>query len=317
MTMGRSLGILGVVAWLAIGGPAWAADAVAVITELRPGQGEVQVRLAGEPDWKVARPLLALRPGDQIRVLGDGQAVVVLAGGRATQVVSQANSPLDIQATPTPTPMDRVRGLLGGVTDFLLGQPAEPSYRPLATRQPRLRPVILSPRETRLLPGPLRFEWSGADYLRYRVRILGPQGPVWEQADLPRQAYEYPSVAPPLEAGVRYVWQLEARSHAPEQVSFEIVTAAEADRVRADLALLQPSAVAGYPRNTLVVLRAGRLFQDGLFHETRRELLAAIAADPDEPAFHQFLGWVYERTGLGDLAAEAFGEAQFLSTRAP
>jgi hypothetical protein len=32
---------------------------------------------------------------------------------------------------------------------------------------------------------------------------------------------------------------------------------------------------------------------------------------------HQLLGWVYERTGLPDLAAEAFAEAQFLSTRAP
>jgi adenylate cyclase len=315
--MRTRVAILGVVAWLVGSGLAWAADPVAVLTEIRPGQGEVRVKLAGETDWKAPRPLLALRPGDQVRVLGDGQAVLVFTGGQAAQVVTQANSPFAVLAPRPASGAERVRGLLGSLTEFLLGQQSEPAYRPLTTRTVRQRPVIVSPRETRLLPGPVRLEWQGTDHLRYRIRVVGPRGTVWEQGDLPRQPYEYPAVAPPLDPGVRYAWELEARGHPPQQAAFELLSTAEADRVRADLALLQPGALAGVPRNTVVVLRAGHLFQEGLYHEARRELLAGIAADPDEPTLHQLLGWVYERTGLPDLAAEAFAEAQFLSTRAP
>jgi adenylate cyclase len=307
--------IVGVTAWLVGTGLAWAADPVAVLTEIRPGQGEVRVKLSGETDWRAPRPLLVLRPGDQVRVRGDGRAVVVFAGGRATQVVSRANSPFIIQAPRPATGAERVQGLLGSVTDFLLGQQSDPSYRPLTTRSLRQRPVIVSPRETRLLPGPVRLEWQGSDHLRYRIRVIGPRGLVWDQGDLPRQLYEYPAVAPALDPGVRYVWELEAPGHPPQQASFELLPAAEADRVRADLALLRPGTLAGVPANTVVVLRAAHLLQEGLYHEARRELLAGIATDPDEPTLHQVLGWAYERTGLKELAAESFAEAHFLSTR--
>ncbi|HXZ43690.1 MAG TPA: tetratricopeptide repeat protein, partial [archaeon] len=72
-------------------------------------------------------------------------------------------------------------------------------------------------------------------------------------------------------------------------------------------------AQADYPRNTVILLRAAYLFERGLFTETRAELQAALAADPDAPSLHVMLGRVYERTGLPDLALSEFDEAQFLS----
>ena len=63
---------------------AWAVEPVAVFTEVRMGQGEVSVRRAGEVDWKAPQPLQSLRPGDQVRVVGDGQAVLVFTGGHGT-----------------------------------------------------------------------------------------------------------------------------------------------------------------------------------------------------------------------------------------
>jgi hypothetical protein len=307
--------IVGVLAGLVGTALAWAADPVAVLTEIRPGHGEVRVKLAGQTEWTAPRPLQSLRPGDQVRVRGDGRAVVVFAGGRATQVVSQANSPFAIQAPRPATGAERAQGVLGGVTDFLLGPPSEPAYRPLTTRSLRPRPLIVSPRETRLLSGPVRLEWQGPDHLRYRIRVIGPHGLVWEQGDLPRQPYEYPRVAPALDRGVRFVWELEAPGHPPDQAGFELLSTAEADRVRADLALLQPGALAGVPPSTVVVLRAGHLVREALYHDARRELLAGIATDPDEPTLHQLLGWVYDRTWLKELAAESFAEAHFLATR--
>ena len=64
-------------------------------------------------------------------------------------------------------------------------------------------------------------------------------------------------------------------------------------------------------------MRAGLFFQEGLYADARRELMAGIAQDPDEPTLRQLLGYVYDRVGLIDLAAQEFDEAEFLATRKP
>jgi Flp pilus assembly protein TadD len=55
--------------------------------------------------------------------------------------------------------------------------------------------------------------------------------------------------------------------------------------------------------------------RDGLYVEARRELLAALAKDPDEPTLHFLLGQVYDTIGLGELAQREFIEASDLSPR--
>jgi hypothetical protein len=44
-------------------------------------------------------------------------------------------------------------------------------------------------------------------------------------------------------------------------------------------------------------------------------VIAALAADRDEPTLHLLLGDLYTRTGLTDLAALSFDEARFLLSR--
>ncbi len=44
-------------------------------------------------------------------------------------------------------------------------------------------------------------------------------------------------------------------------------------------------------------------------------VVAALAADRDEPTLHLLLGDIYTRTGLTDLAAESFDEANYLLSR--
>jgi hypothetical protein len=305
---------LGLLAWAWAG---WAAEPVAVLTEIRPGNGTVRVKPAGETDWKAPQPLLSLHPGDQVRVLGDGQAVLILTGGQGAQIVSQANSPFTIQASPRQAGSDRAQSLLGRVTDALRTQPREATYRPLWTRAISSVPVIVSPRQTRLLPGPVRFIWSGSDQLRYGVRVIGPRGVLWEQGDLQLPPYDYPDGAPPFEAGVEYGWELEATGHPSQHTRFQVLSASDADRVRADLASLQSGNSSGYPPTSLTVLRVGLLLQEGLYDEARRELVSRIAVDPKEPTLHQLIGFVYQRTGRADLAAQAFAEAEFLTTRDP
>ena len=60
---------------------------------------------------------------------------------------------------------------------------------------------------------------------------------------------------------------------------------------------------------------AGMLASAGLLHDARRVVLDALTSDPDEPALHQALGNLYQKSGLGELAAESYDEAQFLLTR--
>jgi hypothetical protein len=295
---------------------AYAADPIGVLTEIRAEKGRVEVKRAGESEWKAAQPLLALRPGDQIRVTGEARASLVFTGGRGAQAVSAANSPFTVQPPATAGAGDKAKALAGSVTDFLAGRQKELAYLPLSVRAVKPpRVAQLQPRETKLLPGPVTFEWSGSDTLRYKVRVLGPQGVLWEQANLPRKPVAYPASAPALEPGVRYSWQLETEGQPMQQAEFQILSADEAKRVRESLDILVPASLSGYPPSSIALMRAGYVLRDGLYADARRELMTALAKDPDEPTLHLLLGQVYEQVGLGELAQREFIEARDLSGR--
>lgn len=294
----------------------WAQEPLAVLTEIQAKGGKVEVKTTAEPDWQTPKPLLSLRPGDQVRVSGGGRAVLVFTGGRGTQVVTQANSPFTVQVRAGEGATDRAKAVMGNVTTFLLGQQREKTYQSLSVRSVRAQPpVILAPRDSRVLPGGLNFEWSGSDRLKYRVRLLGPQGAsLWEQDNLDRKPLAYPSSAPILSPGVRYTWELETREHGVQRASFDVAQPAEAARVKDALGMLTPGTAKGYPPATLSLMRAGLLFQETLYADARRELVAAIASDPDEPTLHLLLGHVYDRIGLKGLAANEFDEAEALAS---
>jgi hypothetical protein len=301
---------------LVLAAVASAADPVGVLTEIRAERGRVEVKRAGESEWKPAQPLLALRPGDQIRATGEARGSLVFTGGRGAQAVSAANSPFTVQAPTAAGASDKVRGLVGGVTDFLAGKQKNLAYLPLSVRSVRPpRVAQLQPRETKLLPGAVTFEWTGSDTLRYKLRVLGPQGILWEQANLPRKPVVYPASAPVLEPGVRYFWQLETEGQPMQQAEFQILPAAEARRVRESLDVLVPASLPGYPPSSVALMRAGYVLRDGLYADARRELLTALAGDPDEPTLHLLLGQVYDTIGLGELAQREFIEARDLSSR--
>jgi len=295
-----------------------AGEPVAILTEIKAGQGEIRVKLAGEADWRAPLPLLSLRAGDQIRATGNGTAVLMFTSGQGTLTVSTANSPytLQVSAAPPTSGTGTAQGLVANVSRILAGKKKELTYVPLAVRGVKQPPLLLSPREGKLL-GPPVLEWAGSERLRYTVRVLGPQGQVWEQANPPRAPLPYPTTAPRLLPGIAYRWELEVRDFSIQRGQFTILRPEEIVKVREVLAALAPSALPGYPMNTVVLMRAGFLFEQELYAEARKELQAAIAADSDEPNLHLMLGHVFERTGLRELAAEEFDEAQFLSTRTP
>ena len=291
-------------------------EPVALLTEIRPGQGGVRVKHATETDWKAPLPLLSLRPGDQVRVTGNATAVLMLVGGQGTVTVGAANSPYTVQSAAEGGVRGKAPEVVATVTRILMGKKKDLAYTALATRSVKQPPVILSPRAGRLLAPPV-LEWTGSDRARYAVRVFGPQGLMWEQVGLPQAPFPYPPNAPPLNPGPVYRWELETKDFPVQQGRFSILSVAEIAGIREALSALEPGTLPGYPKNTVALMRAGFLFEQELYTEARTELLAALRADPDEPSLHLMLGHVYERTGLPALAGEEFDEAQYLSSRTP
>lgn len=328
----RRFGWLTAAVVLASATAAWAQDAVAVLTEIQTRKGQVQVKTSSDADWVVPKPLQALRAGDQVRATADARAVLVFTGGRGTQQITQGNSPFKVDVKGEGAVTDRAKAVVGNVTNFLLGQQRDMTRQSLSVRS-MPPPTILAPSETLVTAdSPPAIEWAGSASGGFTVRILGPQGSVWQQTNVPRPPLAY--AGPPLVPGTKYTLELQWTQPQPvkpdslrvekgtvcappsdkqivctQRKPFEVLGAERARRVREQLAVLTPESVSG---STLVLMRAGLLVQERLYADARRELMAGITQYPQEATLHQLLGYVYDRTGPERLAINEFDEAEAL-----
>lgn len=167
-----------VTAWLAVAvvmvsgaapGGAQTRDVGAMITEIKPGRGRIEVRGPGTQDWRPAGPLLALKVGDSLRATEDATAVVVLAGRRGSVQVDAARSPFVVTAPPADTKLQKAYLLVESGLGFLGGNPRETPRPILSTRGMARPPVILSPRGGPVMPDALTFEWQGYQFARYAL----------------------------------------------------------------------------------------------------------------------------------------------------
>ncbi len=284
-----------------------------MITEIRLGQGRVEVGSAGGERHRPATPLLTLRAGDVVATTGDAWVVVVLSGGRGTVRVDESTSPFVVTA-PAPARGRLQKGLmiLEASFDFLSTTSKDSPFGNLGSRAGLRPPVILTPRNGLVLPDSLVFEWRGSQSTRYVVRIATATSVVIERADLAGTRFEYPKDAPPLVAGVRYRFQLLPARQPPQEVWFELVDPAQARTIQHDLQEMDAALPAGPSDTTAAILRAGFLARHGLLHDARLRVADALARRPDEPTLHFLLGELSERQGLPQEAMEAFAEARFL-----
>jgi hypothetical protein len=301
--------------------PAWSSDPVAYITEIqRKGDGAAFVTRPGETQAQPAQPLLVLRRGDEVRVSGDVGVVLLYHAGAGTRRVDRSNSPFIVQAPSMVRTNDRLQVLVATVGQVILNQQSAPVYRRLSVRSlepAATAPVLLSPRSTLILPGPVTFEWTGSGPTSYGFRLFGPEGLVWEQRDLARPRVVYPASAPPLTEGTRYTWEVQAPGQPAQRSEFELISQGDAIRIREALDTLQRAAREGYSSGTVPLMRAAILLDEGLYADARRELQAAIDANRGEPAYHMLLGYIYQRIGLSAYAVDASERALTLSGPEP
>jgi hypothetical protein len=210
-------------------------EPVGALTELHVTTGRIEMLAFGSSEWQVVKPLLSVRPGDQVRATGSARAVIVLIG-RPTVVVTANNSPFVVVAAPSSTLAARAKSVLSDMTREskttyvragimnMLPVQGYRTYQSLSVGSVRAQlaqlPIILSPRETRVLLSAIAFEWAGSDRLKYSVKLLGAQGTVvWEQADVELRSIPYPPSGPKLTAGARYTWELATREHGVQRAS--------------------------------------------------------------------------------------------------
>ncbi len=304
---------------LAVWGPGLArgqgGESVGMITEIKIGKGRVEVQAAGKSDWRAAGPFLALRAGDTVRATDNASVVILLTHARGTVKVDAANSPLIVTSSASSDgKLQKARTLVEGSVAFLTASAKEPPKAVLSVRAGTKPPLILSPRNGPVLPGPLAFEWLGNRFSRYTLRVTGPSGVVLEKKGVVGARFDYPPDAPLL-PGVRYVLQVVPEKGPTQEAYFEVMDNARAQAVRQKLKELEEGLGAAASPNTLSALRASILAEEGLIHDARLVVMASLAKDPDEPTLHTLLGRLYQKAGLPEQAAESFDEAQFLLTR--
>ena len=284
-----------------------------MITELKVGRGQVEIKPAGAQDWRRAGPLMALRASDEIRSTDDASAVILLSSGRGSVKVVAGSSPFVVPAPQAgEAKVQKVMTFLDAILSFLLNTAKEVKHAPASTRDGPKLPVILSPRNGPVLPDSLTFEWLESPFARHAIRILGSQGVVLEKKDLTAAKFDYPSDVPPLTSGVRYTFELLSAKHPAQQTWFEVLDPTRAQAIRLDLEELDQAVGRTVPPNTFVALRAALLASNGLLHDARLLLIGALAKDPNEPTLHLLLGNLYDKAGLPVQAAESYNEARFL-----
>lgn len=290
-----------------------AGETAGMVGEVKPGKGRVEMKPAGAADWRPARPLAALRAGDSLRATEDAAAVVVLSGGRGSISVNAARSPYTVPAPDAgPARSDKVKALVQSSMGFLSGAAAETPRAALVTRSVSVPPVVLSPRNTSVLPGALAFEWVGHRAGRYAVQVVGPGGVVLDRPEVVGNRLAYPTDAPPLAPGTRYTLRVLAGNQAPQESWFEVVAPTRAEAVRTDVSVLEQSFERTDSSTTRVILKTGLLASNGLMHDARRQVVDALASTPDDPVLYTLLGALYERAGLRQQASTAYQEAQLL-----
>jgi hypothetical protein len=291
-------------------------DVGAMITEIKPGRGRVEVSGPGTSDWRPAGPLLALKVGDSLRATDNASAVVVLAGRRGSVQVDAARSPFVVTAPPAESRAQKAFLLLESGLGFLGSNSRETPRPVLSTRSVGRPPIILSPRAGPVMPDALAFEWQGQQFVRYTLRVVAGSALVLERAGLGGSRLAYPGDAPPLVPGTTYTLQLFSGQSVADEIRFEVADRRRVEDLRRDLREVDQALGPDVPASSRAVMQAAVLASRGFLHDARGVVVAALAADTDQPSLHALLGDLYARTGLPREADEAYEQARHLASPA-
>jgi hypothetical protein len=269
-----------------------------------------------------------LRLGDRLRAGEDGEATLLFLGdGHQERLKPKAQAtvgekgctpvgsvePLEGKKLP-PAQLEGLRGLARSGRDAV-GEPRGEQPDDPPPVRPMYGSMVLSDRPALSWPAV-----EGAE--SYPVRVLrGREGEderkllLWKAgAKKPRLAY--PEKEKPLDRGLKYRWQVLARTEdgKDEKVVDSIFLVATKGEV-AELEKLKPLATSEDPAE-LLLAAAG--YEALLVQDEALAVYEKLAAKvPDEPNFQLALAAYYERAGLTEKAAKARRRARELGAVLP
>jgi tetratricopeptide (TPR) repeat protein len=223
--------------------------------------------------------------------------------------VDEKNSPFEIKTAA------KTAGRLKEAAGTLVGKKSSSNFVALAVRGKTRGPTLLAPRETKLLTATPRFQWVGMEGQPSAVKVSGAEGVIWSVENVADTQIVYPASAPALQSGVSYSWSAERRGVTAEKAVFSFLGAEESRAIKTRLTEIDASD--GVSKTTLAILKGSFLISKDLYYDARETLLEAAKSDPQEPTLYFLLGEVYEKTGLKNLAQEAYSEAELLTERKP
>lgn len=270
---------------LAVVRPAWAADAVAMVTDIK---GAATLAEKGSPE-KLA--LLAyLMPGSEIRVEG-GARLVITYFSTPQEFVFTGPAKVQINA-------DGPRVLAGGAAEtrslgqekvgvakkFSAMQREKLSQATFEMRGIRAGVRLLDPVDTLLSVRTPEFAWFGPrDAIEYHFTLSEDGGRVMQDLKMAQSAWHVPEAAS-LEYGKSYQWKVETTLPSGETLSaagrFTLVDEMKARKI----AEAHPKPDAEFSER---VLYAARLETEGLKHEAKAKWRALARERPDDPALQE------------------------------
>lgn len=265
---------------LALARPAWAAEAVAMVTDIK---GAAALAAKGGPE-KLA--LLAyLMPGSEIQVEA-GARLVVTYFSRPQEFVFTGPAKVRINA-------DGPKMLAGGAAEarslgqekagvakkFTAMQREKLSQATFEMRGPKAGVRLLGPVETAVLSTTPEFIWFGpknAD--EYHLTLTGEDGKVIHDVKTSQSVWQPPKTAS-LKRGAPYQWKVETALQSGETLSaggkFTVLGEVKARKIIE----AHPKPGAEFSER---VLYAARLETEGLMYEAMAEWQTLLQERPDE-----------------------------------
>ena len=282
-----------------------ATAAIALVTLMAPGAkanqiisatGEIQLKSAGELDYRVVGLGARLKPGDIVRPALNAN-VTVLCNDSTIWIV-----PAGIPSGLNNGCPDRVaKGLRSDRWMYPEPGGSNPDI-----------PFTISPRKKFILDRHPLLQWNpvpGASL--YLVRLEGNDNTVWEM-EVTDSTVVYPDDAPPLQPGVLYSFTVEADTGAfsdndlLENYQFSLLDPATAAEVQAAVASIEQLDM----NDEMEALAIAQLYQDNnLFDRAILTLENLVKAESQNPLVYQRLGILYgNKSGLNLLAAERYSQ---------
>jgi hypothetical protein len=258
----------------------------------------------------------SLDPGDIVETAAGAQAAVLFESGQIIELgpgsrITIGSVPQKGGQSPVLAQVpDAFSGSLNRFTRSSSGAEGLSVVPDLRGGSTGDKPDPLSPRNTRVGPGTLTFQWSPVeDVLEYHVHLAGP-GKAAGTYTTNTASWKAPEGG--FAPGERWTWSVEAVTAdgtlPSDEVAFEVASTEQWSEITALTGRLDPLTASGDAtrQDTAAYLLGTYCRSAGFYGDAITQLQGLAQRHPDRKELHQELGSLYQAIGRNDKAAAEY-----------